>query len=244
MISRQALPAILLLLSVHSAVAVNEDWADVLGKQLQILEKEPGNLEARKEAWRAAMRLGLFEEAANLGAPLDSKEQRALEGDRIALTIRHGIIDRNTMRGPQKFSRLDSALTVTDQLAADFLAGKALDTEDHRRLTDRLSALANRRRAADAVSLYESFIARGLPVPEWTKRDIAGSYLELRQPQHAASLYYEVVSANPDDFDANLGLFYALVESEELDAATQHIDTFAAPCLSADIAMANTTASA
>ena len=187
MISRQALPAILLLLSVHSAVAVNEDWADVLGKQLQILEKEPGNLEARKEGWRAAMRLGLFEEAANLGAHLDSKEQRSLEGDRIALAIRHGIIDRNTMRGPEKFSCLDSALTVTDQLAADFLAGKALDAEDQRRLTDRLSALANRRRAADAVSLYESVLAQGLPVPVWTKRDIAGSYLELRQPQHAAS---------------------------------------------------------
>jgi biofilm PGA synthesis protein PgaA len=228
MISRHVLPAILLLLSVHSAIATDEDWAVVLGKQLQTLEKEPGNLEARKEAWRAAMRLGLFEEAANLAAPLDSNEQRALEGDRIALSIRHGIIDRNTLHGPEKFSRLDSALTVTNQLAADFLAGKALDAEDQRRLTDRLSALASRRRAADAVSLYESFLARGLPVPVWTKRDIAGSYLELRQPQHAASLYYEVVSANPDDFDANLGLFYALVESEELDAATQHIDTFAA----------------
>ena len=133
---------------------------------------------------------------------------------------------------------------ITPDSPTQRVAGKALDTEDHCRLTDRLSALANRRRAADAVSLYESFLARGLPVPVWTKRDIAGSYLELRQPQHAASLYYEVVSANPDDFDANLGLFYALVESEELDAATQHIDTFAAPCLSADIAMANTTASA
>ncbi len=228
MISRQVLPAIFLILSAHSAIAVSEDWAMALGSQLQILEKEPGKREARKEAWRAAMRLGLFEEAANLAAPLDTKEQRSLEGDRIALAIRHGIIDRNTLRGPEKFFRLDSALTATDQLAADFLAGKTLDAEDQRRLTDRLSALANRRRAADAISLYESFLARGLPVPQWTKRDIAGSYLELRQPQHAVSLYFEVVSANQDDFDANLGLFYALVESEELDAATQHIDTFAA----------------
>ena len=204
------------------------DWAMVLGSQLKLLDREPGNAQARKTAWRAAMRLGLFEQAASLEASLDANERRAMEGDRIALMIRHGIIDRNTLRGSERFLRLDTALTASDALAADFLAGKTPDAEDQRRLTDRLSALANRRRAADAIALYEAFVARGLPVPLWAKRDLAGSYLELRQPQPALSLYQEVVAGNPDDFDANLGLFYALVEAEELDAASAQIDAFAA----------------
>lgn len=230
--SRLLFPFLLVLASQNTAAGniaeAEGDWAVVLGTQLERLEKDPNNLEARKNVWRAAMRLGLFEQAASLQAPLDEHEQRALDGDRIALTIRHGIIDRNTMRGADKFFRLDQALTVTNSLASDFFAGKVPDSEDLRRLNDRLSALSSRRLARDAVRLYETLAARKLPINLWSKRDVAGSYLELRQPQHAASLYYEVIAANPDDFDANLGLFYSLVESEKLDAATTHIDSFAA----------------
>jgi biofilm PGA synthesis protein PgaA len=124
--------------------------------------------------------------------------------------------------------RLDRALTATDALAAEFFAGKPPDAEDRRRLTDRLSALAARRRAADAVKLYETLRERDIPVPLWAERDVAGSYLDLRRPQDALALYQRVVADNPDDFDANLGLFFALVETEQLDAATAQIDAYAA----------------
>ena len=205
-----------------------DDLAPELGRQLAILKVQPDNVEARKAAWVAAMRLGLFAQAAALAAPLSVDERRAMEGDSIALDIRYGIVDRNTLRGPERFLRLDKALTATDPLAAEFFAGKTLDAEDQRRLTDRLSALASRRRAADAVKLYETLRERDIPVPLWAERDIAGSYLELRRPQEALSRYQQVVDANPDDFDANLGLFFALVETEQLDAATEHIDRYAA----------------
>ncbi|HQR58095.1 MAG TPA: poly-beta-1,6 N-acetyl-D-glucosamine export porin PgaA [Azonexus sp.] len=209
-------------------VVVGDDWAVKLGQQLTLLKQQPDNREARKAAWVAAMRLGLFAQAAALEAPLTADERRAMEGDIIALDIRYGIVDRNTLRGPERFLLLDRALTATDPLAAEFFAGKAPDAEDQRRLTDRLSALAARRRAADAVALYETLRARDIPVPLWAERDIAGSYLELRRPQEALVLYQRAVDANPDDFDANLGLFYALVETEQLDAATEHIDRYAA----------------
>ena len=174
------------------------------------------------------MRLGLFEQAARLAAPLSEKEQQSLEGDRIALEIRYGIIDRNTLKGPDRFGRLDKALAATDLLAADFNAGKSPDAEDQRRLVDRVSALAARRHAVDAVRMYESLIKRDVKVPLWARRDVAGSYLELRRPLPAIALYREVIAGNADDFDANLGLFFALVESEQIDAATEHIDRYAA----------------
>lgn len=208
--------------------AAETDWAAELGRQLTALKRQPDNAEARKGAWVAAMRLGLFVQAAALNAPVTDAERRALEGDIIALDIRYGIVDRNTLRGAERFSRLDKALTATDPLAAEFFAGKVPDAEDQRRLTDRLSALAARRRAADAVLLYETLLARGIPVPLWAERDVAGSYLELRRPQEALALYQRAVDANPDDFDANLGLFFALIETEQLDAATAHIDRYAA----------------
>jgi biofilm PGA synthesis protein PgaA len=209
-------------------VVVGDDWAVKLGQQLALLKLQPDNREAGKAAWIAAMRLGLFAQAATLEAPLATDERRAMGGNIIALDIRYGIVDRNTLRGPERFLRLDKALTATDPLAAEFIAGKTPDAEDQRRLTDRLSALAARRRAADAVKLYETLRRRDIPVPLWAERDIAGSYLELRDPQEALVLYQRVFDANPDDFDANLGLFYALVETEQLDAATEHIDRYAA----------------
>jgi biofilm PGA synthesis protein PgaA len=204
------------------------DWAVELGRQLVILKRQPHDADARKAAWVAAMRLGLFAEARSLEAPISHEDRRGLEGDLIALDIRYGIVDRDTLRGPERHSRLDQALSATEPLASQFFAGKVPDAEDKRRLSDRLSALASRGRAADTVTLYEALLARDVPVPVWAQRDVAGSYLTLRRPQEALSLYRRVIAANPDDFDANLGLFFALVESEQLDAATDHIDRYAA----------------
>ena len=97
---------------------VGDDWAVELGRQLALLKQQPDNREARKAAWVAALRLGLFAQAAALEAPLSADERRAMEGDRIALDIRYGIVDRNTLRGPERFFLLDKALTATDPLAA------------------------------------------------------------------------------------------------------------------------------
>ena len=62
----------------------------------------------------------------------------------------------------------------------------------------------------------------------WALNDVAGAYLTLRRPREAEALYRKVLAVSPDDPDANLGLFYALVESEQHDLATAHIDSYAA----------------
>ncbi|TLD45818.1 MAG: Poly-beta-1,6-N-acetyl-D-glucosamine export protein [Accumulibacter sp.] len=116
----------------HSAPAPaagvgGEDWAPELGRQLAILRAQPDDVEARKAAWVAAMRLDLFTQAAELDAPPSEADRRAMEGDIIALDIRYGIVDRNTLRGPERFVRLDIALTATDALAAGFFTGKLPD---------------------------------------------------------------------------------------------------------------------
>ena len=225
---RRTLPLLLSAAVLGAAPAIGEDWTVRLGEHLARLKAHPDDTVARKAAWEAAMHLGLFEEAAALEAPLNAREQAQLEGDRIALRIRYGIIDTKTLPGPDRFLALDEALTATNALAVAFYAGKPLDAEAQRRLTDRISALAARRRSADAVQLYETLLARGYAVPIWAERDVAGCYLELRRPAEALALYRKVVENNPDDFDGNLGLFYALVETEQLDAATAHIDQYAA----------------
>lgn len=204
------------------------DWAAALGVYLTMLEKHPQDAVARKEAWRAAMRLGLFDQAATLAAALDPAENSAMEGDQIALAIRRGRIDVRTLTGPDRYRQIDAALASTDALAARFHAGAMPDAEAQRRLVDRVSALAVRDRPRDAVALYEALHTAGVEVPGWGLREVAGAYLSLRQPKAAELLYRQVLAGSPDDFDANLGLFYALVESEQLDLAQAHIDRFAA----------------
>lgn len=204
------------------------DWAAALGAHLAVLAKDAQDANARKGAWRAAMRLGLFEQAAALGAALDERERAAMEGDQIALAIRHGRIDVRTLPGPNRYRRLDAALARTDDLAAALLEHGAIDAEGARRLVDRISALSARNRPADAVQLYEALQASGHDVPVWALNDTAGAYLALRKPRTAEALYRKVLADSPDDFDANLGLFYALVESEQHDLAATHIDGFAA----------------
>ena len=186
------LSPLFLLTSLHTTTVLaagpaNDDWAVVLGQQMQLLEMNPADATARKAAWRAAMRLGLFEQAAelvaNFPAALDTAEQSAMAGDQIALAIRYGIIDRNTLHGPNRFDRLDHAIAQTDPLTTRFLAGQIPDAEDQRRLNDRLSALAMRRHSSEAVALYQALIQANITAPLWAKKEVAGSYLELRQPQ-------------------------------------------------------------
>jgi len=213
---------------IAESYEAEEDWAAALGAYLAVLERSPKDAAARKGAWRAATRLGLFEQAARLEASLDENERARQEGDRIALEIRYGRVDARTLKGPERYRRLGAALQRTDALAAAFLGGEEVDAEGLRRLVDRLSALWMRNRPAEVVQLYEALQAKRHQVPGWAWSDAAGAYLALRKPQLAEGLYRKALAESPDGFDANLGLFYARVESEKHDEAAAHIDAFAA----------------
>src|SRR3546814_13882655 len=55
---------------------------------------------------------------------------------------------------------------------------------------------------------------------------VASAYLYLRQPAIARDLYREVIAAGETDLTqrAEIGLFYALAENEEIASAVTHID--------------------
>lgn len=225
------------LLGIASGIAAAEspeqlaaqgDWAAALGAWQRQLARNPGDATARRGVFEAARRLGLADQAAATGQPMSDAERAALEGDRIALLIRYGRIDAQTLSGTGRYRTLDQAIVATDDLAAAFLAGERPDNEGARRLVDRVAALAYRDRPRDAVQLYESLVERGIAIPGWALNDVAGAYLAIRQPERAETLYRQVLAASPDDFDANFGLYYALFESEQPEAATAHIDAYAA----------------
>jgi biofilm PGA synthesis protein PgaA len=71
-------------------------------------------------------------------------------------------------------------------------------------------------------------VAAGVEVAPHAQRAAADALLDARRPTEALALYDAVLHAAPDDFDAGLGRFYALVEAERLDEAAAHADRLAA----------------
>ncbi|MHA6202946.1 poly-beta-1,6 N-acetyl-D-glucosamine export porin PgaA [Dyella soli] len=219
-------------MSVWSAHALGADLADDdlrrISDSLRTLDHAPGDPRARMELFEAARRLGLYAQAAPFQATDDSQGRRQIEGDLIALKIRYGIIDRDTLCGPRRFDRLDEAIAATDALDRQFVQGASPDGEDLRRLNDRIVALTERHHYAAAVSLYESMRQRRLEVPPWATVKVAESYLDQRKASIAAGLYRQVLAKNPDDFEAHVGLFYALSDRNDDASATRFIDAYAA----------------
>jgi len=118
------------LLCGGSALAVAEsperlaeqgDWAAALGGWQRQLARNPEDAAARRGVFEAARRLGLPGQAKASGAALSEAERAALEGDRIALLVRHGRIDAQTLTGDERYRTLDQALAATESLAARLL---------------------------------------------------------------------------------------------------------------------------
>lgn len=224
-----------------------QEWLDVLSWQAarleadgkfypalhrnqQILEAAPDNRAAQAALIRLTARLGATHQAAELAAKYpeaaDSASRDTLARHKAAVDARWAdrlrALPRHYKDGTAK---LDGAIGQSDALATTFLTTEAPLTEAQAKwLHDRIVLLAERRRAADAVALHERFARKRIAIPEYADKAAAGAYLQTRQPSRAAALYERVLRASPDDADARVGLYFALLESEHHDRAYALVD--------------------
>ena len=192
---------------------------------------------AQEQTHRAALR-GKIKTLARLGTPqlaieladrnpgvLAPNERDAIAADRTAHQIRWGAIAADTGRGPMRFAGLDRALADSDVVGERALnPTMELNVTERQLALDRVSALRERYRMRDAIALYEALALRPVPVPAYAKSAAASAYLYLEQPKKARDLYREALATDPDNLESLIGLFYALAESEEHDAALVHIE--------------------
>lgn len=209
--------------------AARRDYFDALTAYQAILAQAPTH--------RGALR-GKIDTLARLGAPqlavefadrnvgiLTSNERDAIAANRTAQQIRWGASAADTGRGSGRFAGIDRALADSEATEVRALDPSVELTATERQLAlDRVSALHDRYRMCDAVALYEAMAARPTAVPAYTKAAAASAYLYLEQPEKARDLYREALAENPDDLQSQIGLFYALAESEEHDAALTQIE--------------------
>ncbi|TAN27293.1 MAG: poly-beta-1,6 N-acetyl-D-glucosamine export porin PgaA [Castellaniella sp.] len=160
---------------------------------------------------------------------MDPAQTRSLQADVAAQLTRAASADS---RGEaSRFALADQALSLYDRLIAEWRAmGPTARADVQRAEADRLQALHARRRMRDVVTSYDAMRANGTPVPSYVLGDVASAYLYLQQPEKAAPLFQQsLATIHQNRTSANRladqsGLFYALTESNQDDAANAGMD--------------------
>jgi biofilm PGA synthesis protein PgaA len=218
--------AVLLLVAAAYAAEAAGRPADALNYADRALAQAPDDHEALRQRVLAVGWMGMPDAALRLAQAhpglLTPAERRSLEGDSAAELVRWDHAE--PAAEAERFAAADRAIAALDRLIGEFSTdGPAAAAALRRARCDRVVAYYDRARMADAVAEYEA-LRRGGPVPAYVLKAAAGAYLALRRPREARVLYLEVLQGEPRNVAARLGLFHALVESEDFDEAFRVVD--------------------
>ncbi len=76
----------------------------------------------------------------------------------------------------------------------------------------------------EVIEGYRQLLADGEKVPGYALETVAGAMLSQREPEQALDLYREAIRLNPKSYNARVGLFFALIETENFSGARKLID--------------------
>lgn len=171
------------------------DFIEAIQVYDHMLTLSPGNEVVNRLSIRAYSDLGTPLHALNLAEkhfPEDKKLQHSLLADYALHTV--------------AWEEPEQALALYNSILA------SPNAED-RYVFDAIMALAGTQRHDQAIAQYESFLARSnRPAPPWVQESVAGSYLYMRQPEKALTLYESAHKANPKSEIAIRGRIDTLTE--------------------------------
>lgn len=161
---------------------------------------------------------------------ISDEKMRQLEADYAAELTRLAVI--TTRQESERFRIADRALEIYDRLIPQWHAlGEPASQQLERIRLDRLEALRARHFMSEIIVAYEALRRDGISVPDYALAHVAAAYLYLRQPERARDLYLRVLNpatataVTPETkVDNQIGLFYALVESEQHEQASEVIN--------------------
>lgn len=192
----------------------------------EVLSTDPGNREARQHQVFAlgdlSAAIRALELAENHPGAFDDPDRERLDGDRAAQLIRwDGTAQKPGSR--EYHRRVRTALGRLEARIARLPAGNAR----RRARFDRVLALRRNEDMLAAIDAFEALLADGLAPPPYVRIAAADAYLDQRRPRQAAILYRRALAAGGGGFETRVALYYALLESEDFEAALEHIDAVA-----------------
>ncbi len=189
----------------------------------QALALDPDNAPAREGRLLALSRLGSPADAiaeAKQYPKISPAVVQQLYEDETALAIRRSENVYYAKPGEQ-YPGGDRAIALAE-------ANLKRYPSSERSRFDLVRALNNRQRSAAAVAAYEDLQRDKLKIPAYVQEAAGSAYLAEKKPELSAQAYRAAIAADPNSFEANIGLFYALVDQNDFATAQQHIDAFAA----------------
>jgi biofilm PGA synthesis protein PgaA len=197
-------------------------------------ELAPEHAEVAREYLLSLQRAGLPQQALALSVRypglLDAGQVRQLQGDTLAEQVR--LAGMATRRESERFQIADRALAEAERLLQAWVGQPQARADSVRVRIDRLGALHARVQMAEVLQQYQQLQAEQINLPAYALRWVASALLYLRQPEQAAELYRQVLAGtndkHPEWLEDQRGLFYALVESEQMDAAQEQAEQLVA----------------
>ena len=106
--------------------------------------------------------------------------------------------------------------------------GSAYTTAGLRCQFDLIAAWHDRQEMGKVIDRHRQLVEHNVDIPVYTREAIADAYLSRHAPDKASAIYRDILTTEPDNFDARLGLYYCLLDLEDYDAAGMLIDDMAA----------------
>ncbi len=157
---------------------------------------------------------------------LDAAEDRRIHNAANAFLVRWGaqVATPNPRDPAARHARTDAALAAIDAaIAAWASAGPDADGAIRRARLDRVVALRDRERMADALAEADSLREAGA-LPAYVREAVGDALMAERRPEEALEEYRAVVAADPAALNPSLGLFYALAELRQWREAREVAD--------------------
>jgi biofilm PGA synthesis protein PgaA len=187
---------------------------EALASYQVVLDSEPGNRAALRATVLLLRSILLPQEALVLARQhpgvVSDDEIVHLEADVAALRIRFGA--QSSYPAAQKFVGTDKALSDLDELLARNELAPAVR---QRLLYDRVVALTDRLRSAEAIEEFETELAQTEDLPVYVLAAVGRSYLHQRKPELARHYLETALERDPHNIEIQFRLFYAYTDLQE-----------------------------
>ena len=191
---------------------------EALASYQRVLDSQPGNTSALRAMVLLLRSILLPQEALALARQhpgiVSNQEIVHLEADVAALRIRFGA--QSSYPATQKFIGTDNALSNLDAL----LVRDDLAPEVRQRLIyDRVIALTDRLRSAEAIEEFEKNLAQTEDIPVYVLASVGRAYLHEREPELARHYLETALERDPGNIEIQFRLFYAYTDLQEYGLA-------------------------
>ena len=193
-----------------------QDWVGMLDSYMSALSLVPTYQEAQRGRVLALARLGAShlalyyaESTPTLFSP---HEFDMLRHEQAVVMLRWSRVNRQDGNGS---AQLDAAISGLSALVKELAQrGEKATPRFQQVCHDLVVALSERRRDAEALTLFESMSQPVNEIPNYTRVAAAASAARLGQTERAIALYRELLVQKPEDTEATEGLIYALLDNE------------------------------